>query len=467
MIKFDMELRKSMSVKVVSPFDQSLVCELEHESLYEAKEKLQLAQVAFESWSRLPLTSRITEVQKGLDNFMANQDEIAQTVSLQMGKPIREAYNEINTFKERADYCIAHAEEFLQPELLEEKEGFIRRIEHAPMGVILEIAAWNYPLVIPANVIFPALLAGNTVLLKHSEQTPLCAFLLTEAFSGLLIENLVSDLVMTHETCAQLIADKRVAHVVFTGSVNGGASVYQDVAREHFRDITLELGGKDAAYVAADADLAFAASNIVSGALYNAGQSCCAVERAYVHASVADEFIELVKQEFVNYKLGDPSDEATVVGPLALRKSLEFLQGQVNDAVARGAQCLLGGRVVVGTANFFEPTLLVNVPNDASVMQEESFGPVLPIAIVEDDEQALQLIQDTRFGLTASVWTKDVQLAEHFAREVRAGTIFMNRCDYLDPALPWSGYGESGKGSSLSRYGFLALTKRKSIHFRL
>ncbi len=268
-----------MPIELRNPYDQSVIAEVNSHSNKEVDMKLNAAQVAFEQWSKLPLAERIAEVSKGVEKLLANQDEIARQISLQMGKPINEAYGELTTFKQRAEYCLAVAEEALAPDELTDQAGFIRRIEHVPHGVVLDIAAWNYPLIIPANVIIPGLLAGNVILLKHSEQTLLCGQQLAQAFSGLAVENLVTNLVIDHQQCERLLQDRRIAHVVFTGSVRGGQAVYQATAREHFRDITLELGGKDPAYVASDADLAFAAENIVSGALYNAGQSCCAVER--------------------------------------------------------------------------------------------------------------------------------------------------------------------------------------------
>jgi acyl-CoA reductase-like NAD-dependent aldehyde dehydrogenase len=232
-------------------------------------------------------------------------------------------------------------------------------------------------------------------------------------------------------------------------------------------DCGLELGGKDPAYVAEDADLPFAVENIIDGACYNAGQSCCAVERVYVQRRRYDEFLERAKALLERYRIGDPIEEGTTLGPLAIRASLDFLEGQVADALRRGAKLLLGGKRVPNIAgNFFPPTLLAGAPNDAEVMQEESFGPIVPVLAVSDDDEALRLIQQTRYGLTASIWTSDRERAERFAREIDAGTIYQNRCDYLEPALPWTGARDSGIGSTLSRYGFYHLTRRKGIHFR-
>jgi acyl-CoA reductase-like NAD-dependent aldehyde dehydrogenase len=384
-----------------------------------------------------------------------------------MGKPIREARREVQTFFERAEHMLSIAPATLAPEVLPEKDGLHRRIEHAPLGVVLDIAAWNYPLLIPVNVVVPALLAGNTVLLKHSARTPLCGGHFARALGDPELPGVMASLEIDHDRTAALVADPRaVDYVAFTGSVAGGQAVYRQAA-SRVLDVGLELGGKDPAYVAADADLAFAAENVVDGACYNAGQSCCAVERVYVHRRVHDEFVDRARSVLQAYRLGDPLEEQTTMGPLASRAALDTLEGQVDDAVRRGARLLLGGRRVPDMrGNFFPPTLLADVPNEAEVMQEESFGPLLPLRAVDDDAEALRLMNDTRYGLTASVWTSDRERAEQFAAELRAGTIYQNRCDYLDPALPWTGVGDSGKGSTLSPYGFYHLTRRRSVHFR-
>jgi acyl-CoA reductase-like NAD-dependent aldehyde dehydrogenase len=330
----------------------------------------------------------------------------------------------------------------------------------------LDIAAWNYPLLTAVNAVAPALLAGNAVLLKHSTKTPLCGAHFEKAFNHSL-QGLVSNLILSHEQTLAMIQDPRVDHVVFTGSVNGGRQVYQAVS-SRFIDVGLELGGKDPAYVAEDADLAFTVPNVVDGACYNAGQSCCAIERVYVHQKHYELFLEQARTIMESYRLGDPMDNSTTLGPVVSRLALERLDHQIADAKQRGAQIILGGKRLDNTkGNFFLPTIITNVPNDADVMQEESFGPILPVRMVNDDHEALQMMNDSRFGLTASVWTEDQNRAEWFARELKVGTVFQNRADYLDPALPWTGVRESGKGSGLSKYGFLHLTRRKSIHFRI
>ncbi len=447
-----------MTLTVINPFSGEAVCELPHDQGEALSGKIEKAQVTQRSWQKLSLEERISRVREGLDRFRSSGEDIARDVTLQMGKPIVQSRKEVETVFERAEYMLSIAGEALAPDILPGKPGFHRRIEHEPLGVVLNLSAWNYPLIIPVNVVVPALLSGNTVLLKHSAQTPLCGKAYQDAFG-----NLVTHLVLTHEETSRLISQPAIAHVSFTGSVEGGREVYQGASRR-FIDAGLELGGNDPAYIAEDADLGRAAESVVDGACYNAGQSCCAVERVYVHRKHYDEFLERAKVHLETYRSGDPLHEETTLGPLAKPSGIKWLEKQVGDAVNKGAQLLLGGASMGG--NFFSPTLLAGVPNHSLVMQEESFGPVLPVLKVGNDEEALNHMNDSRFGLTASVWTGDRGRAERFANGVNAGTLYQNRCDVLDPALPWTGWGDSGKGSTLSRYGFFHLTRRKAIHFR-
>jgi len=455
-----------VSLKVVNPYNQEVVCELSYDEGTQLDAKIDAVRRAYEEWRHLSIAERSSRVAEGLRRFRTNADAIARDITLQMGKPLRQSHREIETFFQRAEYMLSIAQESLAPDILPEKEGFHRRIEHTPLGVVLCIAAWNYPLLIPVNVVVPALLAGNTVLLKHSAKTPLCGQHFEDALGGLEPLGLVKNLVLSHEQTAALIADPRVNHVNFTGSVPGGHQIYR-AAAQRFLDVGLELGGKDPAYVAQDADLDFSVEHLIDGACYNAGQSCCAVERVYVHRALYREFLARAKIVMGRYRLGDPLDDDTTLGPLANRSALDMLERRVEQAVRRGARLLLGGRRLDGTSgNFFPPTLLADVPNDATLMQDETFGPLVPVLAVADDDEALARMADTRYGLTASVWTRSRDRAERFARAVEAGTIYQNRCDYLDPALPWTGTRDSGKGTTLSRYGFYQLTRRKSIHFR-
>jgi acyl-CoA reductase-like NAD-dependent aldehyde dehydrogenase len=453
-------------IKVLNPYDQSLVCELPYDQGDALERKLEAAHHAYAIWHKLPLDQRIQLVKKGLAKFKRSSEEIARQITQQMGKPIVQSRREVETFFERAEYMVSIAKEALAPDLLPSKPGFVRRIEHTPWGVVLNMGAWNYPLLIPVNVIVPALLAGNIVLLKHSALTPLCGLQFEKAFGELETPNLVTSLVLSHAQAERLILDPRVKYVAFTGSVEGGHKIYQQAAKR-FIDAGLELGGKDPAYIAEDADLDFAVANVVDGACYNAGQSCCSVERVYVHRKLYASFLEKAAVLLSKYKLGDPMKETTTMGPLASRSALDALEEKIAEAQSLGAKLIMGGKRLATKGNFFPPTLLANVVNHSRIMQEETFAPVLPVHPVKDDDEAFARMNDTAFGLTASVWTRNAKRAERFAQDLDAGTVFQNRCDYLDPALPWTGARDSGKGSTLSKYGFYQLTRRKSIHFRV
>jgi len=405
------------------------------------------------------------ELKNGLAAFEAMQEQIAVEITAQMGKPLAESFGEIKGFFDRAHSLIEQAPGALAPDMLPEKSGLLRRIEHVPLGVVLNIPAWNYPLLTAVNLIVPALLAGNSVMIKHSSKTPLSGLRLEQTL-GAALPGLVSNLVMDHDQTQRLIGDGRIAQVVFTGSVAGGHEIAQ-AAAGRFIDVGLELGGKDPAYVAADADLDFAISNLVEGACYNAGQSCCAVERVYVHQSLYQDFVEGAADLMKKIQLGDPMSSTTDQGPMASPNAPKFLAAQVAQAQAAGARLITGGEIPKQWGGrFFTPGLLAAVPNHCDIMQQESFGPLLPTMAVANDREALAMMNDSKFGLTASIWTKDQALAESMASQLQAGTIYQNRCDYLDPELPWTGYKQSGRGSSLSRYGFLNLTRRKAIHFR-
>jgi acyl-CoA reductase-like NAD-dependent aldehyde dehydrogenase len=450
---------------VSSPYSGAVVCDLPIDAGIDLSRKVDRAVAAKLAWREVPLADRIRQVATALRYFEERREEIARNVTLQMGKPIAESRRELDTMLARARYMIGIAPSALAEEAQPAAAGLDLRIAHEPLGVVLNLAAWNYPLLIPVNVVVPALLAGNTVLLKHSGRTPLCGQHFARAFASLSIPGAVTDLVLSHADTAALVQDARIDHVAFTGSVRGGHEI-QQAAAGRFIDVGLELGGKDPAYVAEDADLDAAVAGIVDGACYNAGQSCCAVERVYVHRSLYDAFLSKAAAAMRAYTLGDPLEDATTMGPLVSPQAVDVLEAQVADAVRRGARLLAGGRRLDAHHGFFPPTLLADCSQDAVIMHEESFGPTLPARAVRDDAEALAAMNDSRYGLTASVWTKSPARARSFAERLEAGTIYQNRCDFLEPALPWTGVKDSGRGSTLSRYGFLHLTRRKSMNFR-
>lgn len=431
-------------------------------------EKLAIVRRAQAGWARTPVAERVEILRAELAYFDANRETIASDVTSLMGKPLAQSRNELDGFFERAEFLLAAAEGALAPEVLPEKPGFHRRIEHVPHGVVLVIAAWNYPLMISLNGVLAALLAGNTVLLKHASSTAPIGDHFEAALGGIGSHaGLLRHILPTHQDVAQLIRERRVDHVVFTGSLEGGRAISRSCG-EAMLDCHLELGGKDAAYVAADADPVRAAEAIVDGCMYNAGQSCCGIERVYVHAGLFDAFVGHARELITAYQLGDPADPTTTMGPLAEPGAADLMEQQIEEARAGGAEIALGGRrKMIGAATFFEPTLVLHPTAKMAIMRNENFGPIMPVMKVNDDEEALAHINDCELGLTAAIFTSSPERAEHLAASIDAGTIFMNRCDYLDPALPWTGHKLSGRGSGLSRFSFYGLTRRKAIHFKL
>lgn len=454
-------------LKVKNPYSQEIIGEYPIDQLSSVKTKVTSANEAQLQWKKFSLEKRIELVQKALAYFTDNKELIARDISLQMGRPISQAGGEVNGLMERGNYLCSVAAESLKTLTLPEKPGFYRAISREPLGLIFIISAWNYPLLVTVNSVVPALLAGNSVLLKHSSQTPAIGAHFEKALGELGgIKNLLQQIVVNHETTGKIIEELDIQHVVFTGSVSGGAQILKHTAKK-FMQPQLELGGKDAAYVAEDADIAAAAATVVDGAMFNSGQSCCGIERAYVHKDVFEEFIKQCKIVLNDYKMGDPLDKNTNLGPLVTEKAVKFVEAQVQAAVAAGAKVLVGGKAVkLSNGFFFEPTLMVNVNQQMEVIQEENFAPVLPVVVVDSLEQAIKMVNDNQYGLTSAIFTKNMDQAKIFAEQVNTGTVFMNRCDYLDPALPWTGVKNSGCGSALSHLGFLSVTRAKAIHFK-
>ncbi len=450
-----------------NPYSLVEINSYEMDDFENSKLKVQRLETAQKTWGHVDLSKRINLVKKGMEYFENHRVEIAKDISEQIGRPLHYCDGEVKGFFERADHLCAIARRSLAVEVIEPKEGFERSIEATPLGVVFVIAAWNYPLLIAVNSIIPALLAGNTVLLKHSKLTPEIGRHFEKAFGKLgefgdLLFNVITD----HETTGKIIENTGVNHVVFTGSVNGGRQILSHTSKR-FMMPGLELGGKDAAYVHSDADLALAVEAVVDGALFNSGQSCCGIERAYVHEDVYEDFVNKAQKTMSSYKMGDPNDENVQLGPLAQPHAAEVMQNQVEEARSKGAKVVIGGEIhKIKKAVFFPATLVVNADNNMEIMREENFGPILSVMKVKSLQEGIENINDSNYGLTSAIFTKTKETAQNFANQVDTGTVFMNRCDYLDPTLPWTGVKDSGCGSSLSHFGFLHLTRRKSLHFK-
>jgi acyl-CoA reductase-like NAD-dependent aldehyde dehydrogenase len=457
-------------MQTISPVDGRVYVERVPASGAEVDAALQRARAAQRQWRSVPVAERAAQMERFCAAFEARAADIATELSWQMGRPIRYAPNEVRGTLERARYMIDIAATALGDIDPGPKPGFRRFIRREPLGVVFTVAAWNYPYLIAVNSVIPALLAGNAVILKHSAQTPLCAERFAECFAAAgLPPGVFQALHLGHADTERVIRDSRVDFVAFTGSVAGGRTV-QRVAAERFIGVGLELGGCDPVYVRHDADLPHAIENIVDGAYFNSGQSCCGLQRIYVHESIYDRFtagcIDLIRQ----YRLGPPLDPQTTLGPVVRTASADTIRVQLRSAIAAGARPAIEEREFplsrAGTP-YMAPQLLLDAPPASAVMREEIFGPVAGIMKVHSDQEAVAQMNDSPFGLTAAIWTRDEAAALTLGEQVHTGTWFMNRCDYLDPALAWVGVKDSGRGCTLSVVGFEHLTRPKSFHLRV
>jgi acyl-CoA reductase-like NAD-dependent aldehyde dehydrogenase len=456
-------------LQTISPIDNTVYVEREYATPEQINQTLQSAREARKKWKAVPLSERKTLCSKAVDAFVARKEAIAEEICWQMGRPIRFAAGEVGGMEERSRVMIELADQGLATVKLPEKKGFERWIQREAIGVVFVIAPWNYPYLTAINAIMPAILAGNTVLLKHSAQTPLCAERLFEAFQTAgLPEGVFQYLHLNHQDTESIIKDERINYIAFTGSVPGGAMV-ERVAAGRFIGIGLELGGKDPAYVRPDADLTHAVEITMDGAFFNSGQSCCGIERIYVHEAVYDEFVAQAVQWVKDLVPGRSDDPETTLGPLVRASAADFVREQIKEAVDQGAVAHISeddfGKDQPGSA-YLAPQLLTNVDHSMRVMTEESFGPVVGIQKVSSDEEAVQLMNDSEFGLTASVFTQDFVQGTALGQQVETGTFFINRCDYLDPALAWTGIKNSGHGCTLSVMGYESLTRPKSFHIK-
>jgi acyl-CoA reductase-like NAD-dependent aldehyde dehydrogenase len=457
-------------LRTITPIDGSVYVERALSGRAEIARRVERARAAQREWRRAPLAERLALLGAAVDAFVARRDEIALEITWQMGRPLRDAPGEVRGFEERARFMLALAPEALAPLELPEKPGVRRFVRREPVGLVLTIAPWNYPYLTAVNSVVPALAAGNAVILRHSAQTPLCAERFAEAFEAAgLPAGVFGFLHAEHEDVEWLVRELPVDHVAFTGSVEAGRTLQRAAAALRFPGVGLELGGKDPAYVRPDADLGHAVAGLVDGAFFNAGQSCCGIERIYVHEAVYARFVEAFVETTRTYRLGDPRDPATTLGPMVRAGAAEQVRAQVAEAVAAGARSLLdpaGFPADAPGTPYLAPRVLVGVDHSMRIMREETFGPAVGIQRVAGDEEAVALMNDSDYGLTASIWTADAEMAVAIGERVETGTWFQNRCDYLDPGLAWTGVKDSGRGCSLSRLGYEPLTRPKSFHLR-
>ncbi len=456
--------------QTISPIDGSIYVERELADQIQIEHAVEQAVRAQQQWSQTSLSKRRSICVAMLAAFEKNADEIAQQLCWMMGRPIQYAKGEVAGMIERAQYMIDVAEEALAPIELPPLEGFTRYIKREALGVAFVVAPWNYPYLTAINAIIPAIMAGNAVILKHSAQTPLCAEQLAKAFTtaGMPI-GVFQYLHLSHSDTENLIKQPQINYVAFTGSVAGGAMV-EKAAGGRFIGVGLELGGKDPAYVRSDADIDLAVETCIDGAFFNSGQSCCGIERIYVASNIFDEFVTKATALVNSYKLGRSDDPNTTLGPVVRTGAADFVRDQVNDAIAKGAIAHIDSASFPlnkeGTP-YLAPQLLTQVDHTMRVMTEESFGPVVGIMKVESDEQAIALMNDSEFGLTATVFSQDTDAALNIGEQLETGTFFLNRCDYLDPALAWTGVKNSGRGCTLSILGYGSLTRPKSFHLKM
>ena len=452
----------------VSPVDGREFARRPVASGTEIQGTLTRARKAQREWTATPLPQRCALLLRFLDAMEAMNDEIVPELAWQMGRPVRHR-GELRSLAERVLGMAAIAEHALVSAEYSDGDGINRRVKRTPAGLVLVIAPWNYPYLTAANTIVAALLAGNAVLLKPAAQTLLTGERFAHAFAAAALpDGLFANLCLSHDATAHLLGAGLVDHCTFTGSVEGGRAI-ERAAAGSFTTLTLELGGKDPAYVRADADVAAAAEDIADGCFYNSGQSCCAVERVYVHEDVWQPFLDHMIEAASRYRLGDPLNPETDLGPVASAAGATRVREQVAEAVAAGATAHVEPqlfRADPGDGLYLMPQVLTGVDHRMALMREETFGPAVGLMKVKNDSEATALMNDSDFGLTASIWTRDMDAAETLAPQIEAGTIFANRCDYLDPRLAWTGFKQSGRGASLGRWGFEAVTRPRSFHFR-
>ncbi|HBJ89189.1 MAG: aldehyde dehydrogenase [Gammaproteobacteria bacterium] len=453
----------------ISPVDGSVYVERELADPVTITQSIELSRSAQKQWQQTSIDERARICEAAVQYFEEKQTQIAEEIAWQMGRPIAFAGGEVNGLAERARHMIASAEQSLADIVPAKQEGFNRFIRRQPLGTVFTIAPWNYPLLTAINSIVPALMAGNSVILKPSAQVPLCGEHFTQAFEATGIpEGVIQNLFLSHADTEKIIGSREMDFVCFTGSVPAGQRIEQAAAGT-FVGVSLELGGKDPAYVREDADFDSSVESLVDGAFFNSGQSCCGIERIYVHETLFDKFVEAYVEQVKQYVLASPLEKQTTLGPVVKNSAADWVRKQVAAAIDAGATpCIDPSHFPNATddTTYLAPQVLIDVNHKMSVMSEESFGPVVGIMPVSNDEEAVGLMNDSDLGLTASLWTQNESLTEQLGERLQCGTVFMNRCDYLDPALVWTGVKNTGRGAALSELGYHQLTQTKSFHLK-
>jgi acyl-CoA reductase-like NAD-dependent aldehyde dehydrogenase len=454
-------------MKIFNPATGTLITDIPEDGAFAVRRKYERARAAQPAWASNSVRKRLETIRAFRDCITARHETLARTLTQEVGKPIVQSRNELNGLLKRIDFFLAEAARALRDEKVfaDDKEHLEERISHEPLGVIANISAWNYPYFVGSNVFVPALLAGNAVLYKPSEFATLTGQHVAEMLHTAGVPADVFITVIGGGKTGAALLRQPIDGVFFTGSYATGARIGAAAGR-NMTKVQLELGGKDPVYVCEDVDVKSAAASLADGAFYNTGQSCCSVERIYVDARIHDAFVEAFLAEVKSYKIGDPMNESTYIGAITRRPQLDVLKRQVVDARRKGAKLRTGGNVIKGKGNWFEPTVFVDVDHRMALMRDESFGPIIGIQKVSSDEEAVALMNDTPYGLTAGVYTPDEKRARRILSRVRAGSAYWNCCDRVSPRLPWSGVGHSGIGLTLSTYGIQTFTRPKAWHLR-
>jgi acyl-CoA reductase-like NAD-dependent aldehyde dehydrogenase len=453
-------------MKIINPATEEIIKEVQEDTQQTLQEKFQLLRSGQPGWQKMPLPER-AGILNGFSALLEkNTTHLAAILTSETGKPLPQSRNEINGARARIKWLTDNAEKYLADEIMSSGNGIEEKIVYEPLGVVANISAWNYPYLVGVNVFVPALLAGNAVLYKPSERATLTGREIEKLLKQAGVHSAAFQVATGAADTGALLLELPFDGYFFTGSYKTGQYIYKKVAPKMI-PCQCELGGKDPLYVTSDiTDIKAVAAGTADGAFYNNGQSCCAVERIYVHEKVYDSYVDEFVKEVRSWKTGSPLEEDTYIGALARAEQLSILEEQVNDALQKGATLVTGGKRINTKGNFFEPTVLLNVDHNMSVMKDESFGPIIGIMRVTNDEEAIRLMQDTEYGLTAAVYSSDKKIAEDILQQINAGTGYWNCCDRVSAALPWSGRKHSGFGTTLSHAGLRAFVKPKGYHMR-